>query len=854
MARMLRLLMLVLPMAALLAARPALAQPRPEPMDDYAAFGLGRIALLDLRMQSNPTPADYRIARLALDLARTYAPDEPILLRRQIEAAWSAGEDEIALALTRDLLKIDPADEVALLRVIASGIENIQTVEERLGAYERLLGATSISPAVRSRLALDAALLARETGSEQRFVDLLATAAELDSTNKEAAALALAYYSAAGGEPVGRLELLANLLMADPVDPNVHMQISDLLARGGAFEQAIRFHDHGESLMLAGGYPPDQAQTLRRIRLRWLAYGPSGLADELELPLLQERARLEQMLKLMRQRGEDVAGMQQPTDILPPPESALLRMLLAEADGNPTAASRASEDLRQSTFERMNQLLISTQGNSDQAREVALLATRIRAETAVAMILAGVQLELVRFDLAKVTEDLTKALAEERLLGEFDPQRVAPVRNQLNLAVEFVNAIDAAGTPEAQERLDALRARMERDNVPMAPLAYVYALLAHGRTADALPLLRDIARSDPSSMWGAWAHQELLDLNVRPPFPQAEALASTAQAIPAWLDRLVRGPEHFMELSIQAPSSEEHATAITRLRLTLRNNSPIPLAVGPSAPINSRILLSPVLDADMDRLTPIAIPEVTSVDTRLRLMPRERLVIDVFAGGGLAGWYLEAAGTRTTRTRWRALQGFIFTQGAGYRPGPMCLSAETGLITRRPLPEVNFDGNRLVNRLVADDPGVLTTITAALKSGLIGPDSPPQGREAEPFLPIMRAAGERLTMSGEVAQVNLMVMLPNTRMARAVAPFDRIALDTAQGPVGLAAALLTRAVDPEDPAFERAKASEDPRVVELASLLQARLRSGGRSYANYDGFGPPQRQTPAVNPDAPPAP
>lgn len=854
MARMLRLLMLVLPMAALLAARPALAQPRPEPMDDYAAFGLGRIALLDLRMQGDPTPADYRIARLALDLARTYAPDDPILLRRQIEAAWSAGEDEIALGLTRELLKIDPADEVALLRVIATGIENIQTVEERLGAFERLLGAASISPAVRSRLALDAALLARETGSEQRFVDLLATATELDSTNKQAAALALAYFTAASGEPVGRLELLANLLMADPVDPNVHMQISDLLARGGAFEQAIRFHDHGENLMLAGGYPPDQAQALRRIRLRWLAYGPSGLADELELPVLQERARLEQMLKLMRQRGENVEGMQQPSDILPPPESALLRMLLADADTNPTAASRASEDLRQSTAERMRQLLISTQGNRDQAREVALLATRIRSETAIAMTLAGVQPELVRADVGQATEAMERALADEQLLGEIDPRIVTPARTQLNLAVELLNAIDAVGTPEAQQQLDGLKARMERDNVPMAPLAYVYALLVHGRTADALPLLRDIARSDPSSMWGAWAYQRLLELNVRPPFPQAETLSSTARAIPAWLDRMVQGPENFMELSIQAPASEEHATAITRLRLTLRNNSPIPLAVGPNAPINSRILLSPVLDADLDRLTPIAIPEVASVDTRLRLMPRERLVIEVWAGGGLAGWYLEGAGTRTTRTRWRALQGFIFTQGSGYQPGPMCLSAETGLITRRPLPEVNFDGNRLVTRLLADDPAVLTTITAALKSGLIGPDSPPQGREAEPFVPIMSAAGQRLTQSDELTQINLMVMLPNTRMARAVAPFDRIALDTAKGPVGLAAALLTRATDPQDPAFDRALASEDPRVVELASLLQARLREGGRSYANYQGFGPPQREAQSANPATPPAP
>lgn len=843
----------------------AWAQPKPEPLDEYAAFGLGRIAMLDLRMQANPSPDDYRIAMLALDLARTFKPDDPILLRRQIEAAWSANHDERALELTRALLKVDPADEVALLRVIAAGIEKIQTVEERLAAYERLLGATGLSPAVRARLALDAALLARETGNEARFVDLLATATELDSTNKDAAALALAYFSQAGGDPTGRLELLVNLLLADPVDPNIHNQISDHLARGGAFEQALRFHDHAQALLIAARLVPQPAAALHRSRLRWLAFGPSGLDDELELPVLQDRARLEQMIKLMQQRGEPTEGLQKPSDILPSPDSALLRMLLAEADGNPTAASRASEDLRASTSERLRQMLLNTQGERDKARDVALLATRIRAETALSMVLAGVQNELVRADIRQATEAMDRAMADETALGEVDPKITAPAREQLNLVVALLSTIDAVGTPEADERLNDLKRRMDERTAPMAVLAYVHALLVHGRTADALPLLRTITRDDPASLWGAWAHQELLDLGVGSPFPEARALTATARAVPAWLDRMVEKPENFMELSLRAPGPEEHVTSLIRLRLTLRNNSPIPLAVGPNAPINSRFLLSPVLEADLDRLTPIAIPEVASVDTRLRLMPRERLEIDVWAGGGIAGWYLESAGTRTARTRWRALQGFVHSQQAGYLPGPMCLSAETELIIRRPLPEMRFDSGRVVTRLLADDPAVLPTMATAIKSALVGPGTPPQGRDPAAFEPVMNAAGQRLSQSPEMVQVCLMVALPNAKITRVMAPFDRIALDTAGGPVGLAAAMLTRAVDPQDPVFDRAAANEDARVRELAALLRTRLLAGGRSYANYQGFGPSQRQpsnpaqpgaatTPLSPPASPPAP
>lgn len=824
------------------------AQVLPEPTADYAGLGMGRVALLDLRTQAKPDEKDYRIAQLALGFARLSMPRDTILLRRQIEAAWSAGRDAEALELTRELLRLDPADEVSLLRVIASGIEGIQTVEERLAAYERLLNAGQISVAVRSRLALDAALLARETGDEARFIDLLATSTELDSTHKAAAALALAYYEQAEAGNIGRLELLINLLMADPVDPNVHGNIAYVLTRGGAFEQAIRFHDHHQHLLTMAGNPPSAEAILRRIQLRWLSQGPSGLADELEQPVLQERARLEEALKLMVRRGQSIEGVPKPSEIVPPPDSALLRMLVADAEGNPTSASRASEDLRASTAQRLQQLLLAAQGDRARARQIALLATSVRAETALAMVLAGVQFELVRVDLRQAMEAMERAMADEALLGEIDPAVVAPARAQLELVSALIATLDAVGTTEADQRLDDLQRRMTEQKVPMAPLAYAHALLVHGRTAEALPLLRSIVGDDPGTLWGAWSHQKLVDLGVGSPFPSARGLDTIARAVPAWLDRMVQKPENFMELTLRTSALEEHPTAMTRLRLTLRNNSPIPLAVGPNAPINTRILLSPVLDADMDRLSQLAIPEVASVDTRLRLMPRERLEIDVWAGAGLTGWYLEAAGSRTTRTRWRAIQGFLFNQSRGYSPGPMCLSAESELLLRRPMPETRFDAGRMVTRILADDPRALITIATTIKSVMLGPDAQQGGLPPEIIDPVMAALGQRFAELDPVTQVALLVALPNARQASPAARFDRAALDTARGPMALAAALLTRATDPQDIAFARAAESEDPNVREFALLLQERLRSGSRSYANFQGFGPPGGRPAASQP------
>src|SRR5690606_24171174 len=147
---------------------------------------LARTALLDLRMQEEPDSEDYQIAALLFGEARRWSPDDEILLRKQIEASWSAGEEGAALDLTRDLLKLDLRDgklddEVSMLRVLSADISRIQTVEERLDQYHALLRRTALPATIRSRLALDAALLLREQGDVEGFASMLARSTALDS-------------------------------------------------------------------------------------------------------------------------------------------------------------------------------------------------------------------------------------------------------------------------------------------------------------------------------------------------------------------------------------------------------------------------------------------------------------------------------------------------------------------------------------------------------------------------------------------------------------------------------------------------------------------------------------------------
>ena len=222
-----------------LASPPARAQVALED-DDRRSIGreIARIAIIDYRNLTEQTPRDAAIAASLLEVAQTYATNEPILLRYLVEAYRSAGDDEGVISATRRLAAADPGDEVAQLRLISWIISRRQTAEQRIAAYSEWLDGSRAEllrdkPAIRSRLALDAALLHRELGDQPGFIQRLTQATSLDSSNKEAASLAAAAFSQSREDPIAELELAINVLLADPVDPNVHIKIAELLAALG---------------------------------------------------------------------------------------------------------------------------------------------------------------------------------------------------------------------------------------------------------------------------------------------------------------------------------------------------------------------------------------------------------------------------------------------------------------------------------------------------------------------------------------------------------------------------------------------------------------------------------------------
>lgn len=367
---------------------------------DHLARTLVRLALLDLRLASSPDESDYRAASIMLGFARELSPNDVELLRRQAEAAYNSGDEDLALDLTRQIVARDPADTVAQLRLITALIgRNAQNADERLKLYERYLQETRLDVSVRSRLALDAALLRRENGDEAGFLKLLAQATSLDSTHKEAAAVAATYVADRRSDPIERFDALTNLLKADPLDPNVHMALARELAFHGAFRSARRFHNIGAGLLsLSGGSTGNLSREMHA--LRWHTNGPAATVAAISAEITQARSDAQREIDKAIKRKRSTDGLRKPSEIGIEPESSRLLLLAAESAGDEAMLKGTFDNLVTRMAEDISILQDPLKrGNvSEFEAQAAIIRSAIFLQST--RVVAGIQVDEAERDLA----------------------------------------------------------------------------------------------------------------------------------------------------------------------------------------------------------------------------------------------------------------------------------------------------------------------------------------------------------------------------------------------------------------------------------------------------------------------
>lgn len=778
-----------------------------------AADAVWRAAVLDLRLRQEPLERDYRLAGRMLDAAQAWAPDDVSLARERVEAWYQAGDLERTVAACRDVLRADPADTVTQLRLITSEISRRQTAEERLAMYERFLGpgGQSLDPAVRSRLALDAALMLRERGDVPGFVDRLSMATSLDPTNKEAAALAYTFYASQRDDPAGQLEMLSNLLLADPIDASVHQTIGRLLGEVGAFKQSRRFYDASVAALYAAGITPDQSVAIDQLILRWHDEGPASVVQELNLAILTQRDMAMRTIQQLDRSGIPSTGVTPPSELRLPVPLEQIRLLAADAAGDAETKWAAAADLEASVQKTVNNLAAQGSAGMIPMREAISSAAGLVSELLVVTALTDSQTESIRASMAA-------------FIGRGDVD--IDLKEQLTPWVDL-----------RQGRVDTARDKflaLDPSNLT-GRLGLAMCDELSGNHARAREGFAEIAQAGRMTVLGVWARGRVLGTEGSwgdDVSPERDACARVAEGIPRWLDEMVRDPRAFMSLSAEVEPTLGESRPV--LRLTLRNLSPLPLAVGPDSPINSRMLISPRVEFGLRQSVSLVLPEVMDADTRLRLRQGEAVEIQVWPDLGFTGWLIETNCLEAVRTRWGVLQGFISGRGMTYRQGPHCLATQTEQHVRKPL-----------------RPGMTVDEIEAWLAGMGGPDGSDEGdvyeaclrlRGAAMLAPeegglpaaeverLARAAAGRYPALKPDARIVALGHIPHAGQAPALAPFDEAARQE-RDPQALRIALVTRGSSPDSPLFAAAMGSGDPSLVELARLIRERLEAGEPAYA-----------------------
>ena len=239
---------------------------------------------------------------------------------------------------------------MAQLRLISETIGRKQTVGERLAMYARFTSSKSIDASVRSRLATDAAMLCRESDDPKAFREYLRLATTLDSTNKEAAILALELFVQEHPEdPPGRMELMSNLLLADPLDPMVYLSMASELADHGCFEQADRMHDNARRLLKKTGGRITEEQEVEALVLEWQVDGPAKVLSRINSNLAKQRGDVERYNTQIRDKHVGVVDdVGEAEDVRLSVDTEKVRLSTAIASENAEAAKASLRDLTRS--------------------------------------------------------------------------------------------------------------------------------------------------------------------------------------------------------------------------------------------------------------------------------------------------------------------------------------------------------------------------------------------------------------------------------------------------------------------------------------------------------------------------
>lgn len=708
-----------------------------------------------------------------------------------------AGNPDAAIAARRNALaqlaRLDPADDVIRLSRIADAIDAHPTAEARVRAYEQVLDPqhrASIGGPVAARLAYQLASLESRIGNTELFSRWLSESVKADPAYPLAAQAAAGFFRMRVNDPASDIELLSVAAEANPRDLGTWTALLSVMLDGGAFAGAERV----ARLAIAVAEADMKGDAVYALTgdLSMALWGGGRREDavhEIELRLS----------KLTDQYRAAVAAMD-PTIPLarlnkeyPPVPASLSIAILSLQRGRVSADAYAA--LLTRALQGTDAEILRAKNNKLGEERIA----ELQVEKATLILLFGT-------DMTEVP-GLLDAAAAAGVLGEQGRARY--------------DAMLAGRSGRADEALRALEPM--RANDTLARFGYAMALLDAKRPQEAAVEFRTIAAGQVGKSIGLLAldrlaetlgQKSVLTSQVSPDHAaRAQQLERVlSEQLPKTVDDIVEHPLRALAFRAEPVATTVGPYEPVSFRISLRNASRLPMAIGPDCPIGSRIIMR----ADAPRAGTVESvgipPQPLSIDRRLRLAPGEEMTLTIDAAITDLGRLLSVDAAHTHLVSAEFLTNPIdtpFGQVPGFLGG---VTQVPPIQVLAPAPTADWLAK---SRATIKDPAAPDrAVTLALLCGLAAvPAELPEAVRADVPAIWDEAAAAWKSMP-PLEQAWIVSTLPKDTPA--MAPMLD-AMRASTDPDVLTSWLIGRVTDPIDPMIDVARRTNDPRLAKVAA-------------------------------------
>jgi tetratricopeptide (TPR) repeat protein len=215
-----------------------------------------RLADKVLREQAQPGSSQLIRAGMMVDMAIQANPADADAWLMRKTLAQLAGDSEAAADALVKYCRLVPSDDAAGFQMILAGLASKPTAAAKTQALEQLLAQASdgaMTKALRSRVASYLASLYQNMGDSANFGKWLKVAADLDSSNTDAARMMYELAVARGGSNYAIGMMLVNMIKSSPMDDMPRQLLADLLANMGAYDEAQKQYVIASTLGIRSG-------------------------------------------------------------------------------------------------------------------------------------------------------------------------------------------------------------------------------------------------------------------------------------------------------------------------------------------------------------------------------------------------------------------------------------------------------------------------------------------------------------------------------------------------------------------------------------------------------------------------